>query len=391
MACTSLIRSVARLAVALAAVLGANLQAAVIEAEGVASIDGGSVEHARSIAINDAVQRISLQLGAVIAGSEQMTSGGAIVQSGTVRPAARIDRYAVVREWNDGHNLHVLVSADERDAAPAAAPVRMYRKKILVTPFYISKPAHVTDLDDVTYGMPKDIARRLVETGQFQLRASSYALPEDRAGTSPAHLSSIVKQLAIENDSQFVLAGEVIDAGTIEEKGVFTSRTVRNFEVRAVLYDGITGTLLAEHRIHRSADENTVIGPGLPFGSTSFFSTKFGTAIDSALRALAIAVVADLEPIPFTARITRVANSQVFFDAGATSAVQPGDSLVAYRRKSEWNDGASMPAAIGSTESPVATVSVLQVHPAFSIGELLADPGSISLKPGDYVRLLSSK
>lgn len=387
----SLTRPVARLAFALAAAWSMNLHAAAIEAEGVASVDGGGIEHARRIALDEAVRQMSLQLGAVVGGAEQMTASGTVVHSATVRPAVQVERYSVVREWNDGRNLHVLVRADDQDATLGAAPARMYRKKVLVTPFYVGKPVQAADLDDVTYGIPRDIARRLAQTGRFQSRLGNYALPQDRADAVQAPLSAVVKQLAAENDSQFVLAGELIDAQAVDEKGLFTSRKVRNFEVRAALYDGLTGALLAEHHFHHSASGDTFIGAGRPFGSASFFSTGYGSAIDAVLESLAQAVSGDLGPLPFTARIIRIENSKVVFDAGATSAVQPGDNLVAYHRKTEWNDGMPVQGAVDSVDVPVATVSVVQVRPAFSIGELSADPGGISLKPGDYVRLLSSK
>lgn len=356
-----------------------------------APIDNGGIEYARRAATEDALRQASLQLGAVVANAEQTTSSGAIVQSGTVRPLVQMERYSVVREWHDGRSLHVLVRADDQAAAPAAASSRMYKKKILITPFVVSKPVQVTDLGDVVFGIPRNLSDRFMQSGRFQPRVGKYALPQAGTEAGPAQIASAVKQLAVENDSQFVLAGEVNDAGAVDEKGLFTSRTVRNFEVRAALYDGLTGALLAEHRIHRSADGDTVIGADRPFGSAAFFSTGFGKAIDSALRSLAVDVAGDLEALPFTAKIIRIENGKVVFDAGATSAVQPGDNLVAYRRKAEWHIGGHVQGAFDSAEAPAATVSVVQVHPAFSIGELLAEPGSSSLKPGDYVRLHSSK
>lgn len=362
--------------------------AGAIEAEGVATLDKG-IAYARQAAKDDARRQLALQRGAIVTSSEQLTPRGDILQSGTVRPAAELGPAAAVKEWKSGDNLHVLMQADDSDA-PGAASTAAYRKKVLITPFQVNRPDHVLDMDDVTLGVPRNLHERLSRTGALQTRLGRYIVPTERSGATQAQIANAVRQLASDNDSQFVLTGEVTDAGATASKGFFTSRTTRNFEIRTALYDGLTGVLIAEHRIGQQGEGEVVIGRHRPFGTASFFSTPYGRVVDAVLGAVAMDMLNDLAPLPFTARIVRIENRKVIFDAGTTSAVQPGDKLIAYSKRPEWDVGGALNGPGGIPESPVATVSVQQVHPAFSIGELSEQPAQVRLKVGDYVRFATS-
>lgn len=377
-------RSALRSFACLCLALGMEVPAFAMEAEGVAEIDHRGIDYARHIATDDALRQLALQQGAAVASVDDINTNGTVVRSAAVRPVAPVDRYSLVREWNDEHALHVLIHADSATALPASAAQKGYKKKVLLTPFYVDNPAQVTDLDDVTNGIPRDLSQRLAQTGRFQARLSRYALPREASGHPPAQIATAVKQLALANDSQFVLAGEVTNAGA----GTGDSRS---FEVRTTLYDGITGTLIAEHRIDRNGTGNVSSPLNQPFGSASFFTSGFGKVVDVVLEAIARQTLDELAPLPFTATIVRVEGAMVFFDAGATSAIQPGDNLMAFGRHVSWDVGAPMQGTGEALETPLATVSVVQVQPAFSVGELQGDRARIHLKPGDFVRAMPSR
>jgi hypothetical protein len=132
-----------------------------------------------------------------------------------------------------------------------------------------------------------------------------------------------------------------------------------------------------------------VAEPNRSIENADSFSIDAGKTVDTVLSTIAAEVAADLAPLPFTARIVKVNNRQIVFDAGATSAIVPGDSLIAYQRKVEWEVGPAGQTFTNTIETPVGTVSVTQVQPLFSVGELSADPKLASLKTGDYVRFMS--
>lgn len=378
---------IAAVSAALACAVAAH--AAPMEAVGVASLDKG-IAYAQQAAKEDAKRQLALQHGAIVVSSERVTSLGEVLQSATVRPTGQVNQAATVQEWKSGDDLHVLMQADDNDGATGAAHSASYRKKVLITPFRINRPDHVSDMDDVTAGIPRNLYERFAGTGTLQPRLGKYTVPAERDGATRDQTATAVRQLAHDSDSQFVLTGEVIDAGAFTTKGYFTSKTMRNFEVRTALYDGLTGVLIAEHRIARQGEGEVGIGRNRPFGSASFFSTPFGRVVDSVLGSVAVEMMQDIAPLPFTAKIVRIEGRKVIFDAGVTSAVQPGDKLIAYTRKPEWDVGAALNGAGGIPEAPAATVVVLQVHPAFSIAELSGQAAQVRLRAGDYVRFASS-
>lgn len=362
-----------------------------IEAEGVASVERGGVEHARRIATEDAVRQASLRLGAVVVSAEQMSSGGELMRSAMIRPAAEPSRYAVVREWSEGGNLHVQIRAEERGNAPEQALAQPYKKKILITPFTIGHPGHVSDMGDAANGIARDLSQRLASSGRFLPKLTKYVLPQAGNDAPSSQVAAQVTRMALENDAQFVLVGKVINAGTTTDKGLFSSKTTRWFEVATTLYDGLTGTMIAERHFAHSGEGDMHVSRERPFGSAAFFTTGFGKVVDSVLDSAVAEAVEDVAPLPFTARIVRIDKGKVTFDAGATSALRPGDNLVAYSKKLLWEAGDIPQRNTGIAETPVGTVSVMQVHPGFSIGELTDKPSHAALKVGDYVRFDSTK
>jgi hypothetical protein len=381
-------RRFALLAASIVCAASGHVFGGTIEAEGVALIEGGGIEFARKMALEDAAHQLSLQLGTTVTSAEQVASNGLITQSGTVRPVKQIERYDVLHEWNDGRNFHVIIRSDEREESAKRSVSQEYRKKVLFTAFPVQKN-NAGGRGDLSGEIPRDLARRLAQSGKFQTRVSRYAIQMERDTRTLADISSVVRQLALENDSQFVVAGEVIDAGMNDEKGFWPTMKTRKFEVHVSLYDGLTGALIAQRHLSQAMDGYGVAEPNRSIENADSFSIDAGKTVDTVLSTIAAEVAADLAPLPFTARIVKVNNRQIVFDAGATSAIVPGDSLIAYQRKVEWEVGPAGQTFTNTIETPVGTVSVTQVQPLFSVGELSADPKLASLKTGDYVRFMS--
>lgn len=110
--------------------------------------------------------------------------------------------------------------------------------------------------------------------------------------------------------------------------------------------------------------------------------------MDWILDELTNVILNDVEHLPFTAQIVRISDKKIFFDAGATSLIESGDTLAVYRKKDEWiYSGLDETVA---SETPIASVSVIQVQPLFSIGELSVEPNGIKLRTGDVVRFVAS-
>lgn len=367
--------------------LASPLRAAIIEAEGVAAINPVGVERARQMAVQDAKNQVSMQAGVEIEMASIVTPRGVPLESSRIRPTATIGKVTILREWQTGDNFHVRISANVESSEQVLAGSLKYKKKIAATPFVIRKSFVTDDIDDIGKGFASELLRRLDNGNKFLTKRSAYVLPSNSYG--PSQDGAAVMHLATMYDSQFLIAGEIVDAGESFEGGYFGvfQHKKRRFEIEVFLYDGLTGTLISRHRIEKFAVGDVAIGRDKPFSSASFLATNFGQAIGQAIDTAAEMISRDLESLPFTARVIRIADGRFYIDAGGTSLVAPGDKLVAYRLRREFPvAGFGSGTEYGITETPVATVSIVQVQPLFSICALPANAKGATIELGDLVR-----
>lgn len=362
--------------------------AGVIEAEGVASIKPNGVERARQLALQDAQDKIAQQAGVAVETSSAMSSSHIELESSRIRTAAIIGKATIDREWQTDDYFHVHISANTDQANGGSAINVKYKRKIAATPFFSKKSYE--DIDDIGHGFSKELLRRLERGNQFLTRKSQYQISGNASGVTQN--AGAVVSLAASHDSQFLISGEIVDASILEESGILSlfQYRQRHFEVDVFVYDGLNGALIASHRVGGLAMGDVAVGRDRPFGSASFFSTEFGQAVNATINAAAELIAKDLESLPFTAKVTKIVDGKIHIDAGSTSFVAPGDKLVAYRRKREFSkNGYSPSSEYRLTETPVATVSIVQVQPLFSIATL-PENSKDQVGIGDLVRFDSA-
>ena len=366
-------------------------QATPLEIEGVAVIASGDIELARQAAIQKAITLASGLSGVAIESSERVSPAGERLESSRMRTAPPPVDYTIVREWVNGKRLHVLLRFDDIPAQGKSAPIPAYKKKIVVTPFAVQTPPQ---LDNPYQSFPNELMYRLEKTNKLLARFSAYAIPAENSGETDMAIRAAVRRIAAKYDGQFVVSGEILE--TLHVGGFFQSSesgaTKRHFEIRLAVHDGLTGTRLSQHRFNQISKGDAGASPGKPFGSSDFFATPFGSRVDEAINASVAAVLQDVENIPFTARVVRIAGSKVYIDAGATSLIAPGDSLVSYRAQNTWEitDVHSHFEPV-VPEAPAASISITQVYPLFSVGELQSGQKNAKVRVGDLTRFERKK
>ena len=105
------------------------------------------------------------------------------------------------------------------------------------------------------------------------------------------------------------------------------------------------------------------------------------------MKSLTQGIRADLACMPFTAKITDIDmdNNKIYIDGGAASRVAPGDKFVAYHATKRVQSESATTGLLGAQTIPVATLTIKQVSPLFSIGELSIEPKKSELHVGDFV------
>ncbi|MBS1186392.1 MAG: hypothetical protein H6R04_410 [Burkholderiaceae bacterium] len=366
--------------------LPAAAQAEPVEIEGIAQITDAGIEQARQEAIGKALKRATELGGITLESSERVSPSGERLESSRLRAADAPPEYAIVHERVEGKRVHVRLRFENLNAPNERAAMPSYKKKIVVTSFASQTPAQT----DTSYrDFANELMFRLEKSNHVLARFSEYAVPAASSGETERAIRMAVRRIAARYDSQFVVSGEVLES---QSPGKFLwlgkhGHGKRQFEVRVAVYDGLTGTKLMQHRIDRFVDNSGEVGSDKPFGSSDFYATEYGAKVRETIEATAASILKGIENIPFTARVVRTSGNRIYIDAGATSLIAPGDNLVSYRAQSEWeaadvHSHYEPPVA----ESPFASLTITQVYPLFSIGELRANQKGVKVQPGDLVR-----
>ncbi|UXY15321.1 hypothetical protein N8I74_18710 [Chitiniphilus purpureus] len=417
----------------MAAVATVALHASAAPVIGVAPLSGGSVAQARQAALEDALANAALAEGAQVYALEQ--GGEGRLAQGQLREGARPSGYRVLREWQ-GSGLY-QIEIEPRWDAPAAAPVPTptpapqpkaastsaaqprctdpYRRKLLVTPFHLRQPGQARDLGPFQLGLQEALAERLAQAGLLAQRGGN-EVPFAIELTSDLRLQpEQVRRLARQQGVQFVLGGVVNDVRAYGERyalsfgaddarsgertaeltvplfefaraGLKATPRSRRFDVDLLLFDGISGALVARRRFAGEAGGQVVFGTNEPFGSGAFLASGYGIMVAGQLDAMVHAARDTLACLPFSARVVRVDAGQVYLDAGGLAGLAPGDKLQRYRLRpgSLPLDGLGTGGlvSLGLPEEPAGSLTVVQVQPLFAVA--VADQGRPEV--GDYAR-----
>ena len=405
----------------------------------------GNVAQARAAAIDDALHNAALFDGAVVTATGYSEDGKS-AQSQQVQAAALPGSYTLLREWREGGLYFVqiepgpvLPSAPPATASTMTKPLAgqqstasksnqrkpldrcaggNYRRKALVTPFWLTQPVQANDLTEPSRGFERMLMDRLQQNGRFLPYAgqSELAFSPQPGWPDPQLEPAQVRALARRYGVQFVVGGVVHDLSASGEKyrvvygsdvrpqerkldfgmpladwfgvGVKASPRARQVDMEVYLFDGVSGALVSRHRAQDIAHGQVMVAQGMSTDSAAFDQSDLGQAVVTVLDKLTGQLAGDVTCIPFSARVTRVDGSKLYLDAGAISGVSPGDLLQLYRLEA-GQDVQSLSGyaeqGLGMPEALAGSVRVTQVQPLFSIAQV--DGGRAEV--GDYVRFVS--
>lgn len=280
-----------------------------------------------------------------------------------------------------------LCAAPAARAEGAEGAAHLVKKKIALVQFDVANTQHVDDISNIYDGLPMALAGRLEASGEFLTAYTGRSIPPE-AGEAQR---GAVTQIAGEAGAQFLISGVVVNAGTKQEKGYLGTpiggTTKRHIEVELAVYDGLSGARLLQHRLDEQAQGDAMrVGHDKPFGSSLFFETEFGQAMNRLLDLAVNDVRAALKNVPFSAHVIRVDANKVFLDAGSDSLLRTGDQLVVYVRDTAPVVGLKG-SVLGVTDRAADTVTLTQVQPQFSSGVLSEEAAKSGIKAGNIARI----
>jgi len=356
-----------------------------IEAEGTAPVTNGAKGKARLSAIQNAIQQAAIQHSSEVSTSSTMANSALTGDSARIRSSGRVSNVGVVEEWEEDGIYHVLIRADITATKPAVGKGDTgYRKKIAFTQMLIRDRSAAADLPYIEVDLPRLLRKEMESrTGIIGVDVTQHVLAETAAATyqqSPVPSRELVERVAKEWGVQFIVSGMIMDVGVTND----TVGTSRRIEIEMMLFDGISGSLLARSRYHDMVVGADWVSGDVKIASSEFLALPYGRAVLQILQRASENLFAEIERLPFTARVIRSDAKRVYFDAGTTAAVRVGDMLLAYKVDEAKVIDPANGNFLGYVEQPVATVVVKSVQPQFAIGELETE--QVQLKPGDIIR-----
>nr|WP_314899752.1 flagella assembly protein FlgT middle domain-containing protein [uncultured Deefgea sp.] len=403
------------------------------EFEGVAPVGLDGLAVARPLAIQDALENAALFNGAKV--QSQAVKKGTQWGETTQLTGTPQGDYKLLREWQSNGFLHVVV--DVAPPAPKIEPTVVtktagrtaalncdnggYRRKVLISYFWIEHPAQTQDLDRFPEGIQIELVRRLNDSDQFlPVRSPGVAVFDLQPQVfDPLIQPERVREMARLYSTQFIVAGIVRDTSFSGERytvaygneirngerktvsslpilnfaqvGVKAVPAARRFDMDLFVFDGVSGALVNRHRLAGKASGEVVQSLSSGLGTEGFSETAYGQLVDSKLQEATVLVGKDLNCIPFSAKIIRVEKNAVYIDAGYTSNVRPGDTFQVFRISpiAMPIDSASyLPSMrLGMPEEKVGVYTVSQVQPLFAQGTVQG----VRVEPGDYVRYVGQE
>ena len=165
--------------------------------------------------------------------------------------------------------------------AEALLPAHDPARSILLSGFAVNKPEQLSDIDDIAQGLSHEIARRLRQSQQFEVRTMPDLLSFNWQLQAPP--PRLLTQLGLDYGARYLITGEIRNAGIRNVPQLFGlwSKPSRSIEVEMYVYDAPAGNLLGRFEFSASADGDVHIGREHVFGGVGFRATRFGQAIES--------------------------------------------------------------------------------------------------------------
>ena len=380
-------------------------QALTVEAEGQAVIQDNNLNAARKTAIGAATQQASMQAAVYVSSSQQVRDGILEIDNMQITTLGQVENVQVINEQISGSILTVRISADVfTDTGCKNGSGDRFLKSIAIAAFPLEHPAqgNVGGLGDTAWELPNLIASQLAARGNLQpfkathlnifptLQTAASRQLDDGALTSVA---ANVNNL----DTQFIVSGVIrdmamVDPRTHSEDNYFVDlynrldyrsrRHLRNFQLDLFIHDGFNGALLMERRYQTQGVWSLSQELKAGFNSQAFAHQEYGQAVIKLIDQMVGELESNLRCRPFSARITRTENNRIWFHAGESTGIKPGDKFKVLHRSTFFDVQMRPTHQLSNTNR---TLVVDEVHPNFVQGHLVNIAQHQNILPGDIV------
>ena len=384
------------LIVALVFLLPSITLAKSVDAVGEAVIYNNDIADARYRATQQAIKQAVLESGSRV-NIKDALNNGELESNLEIRSSGYVQKARILSEEQNGDFLRVIARVDVTpDSQCSTGPTSYYRKTVGVTGFELQDPlqARLGGLNNISRELPKDLADEINKQGYLRaLTATNIAIYPDLINApsstnydgSLTNVTRISEQLGV----QYIVSGVIRDIGEVylrfpNDKDLIDEGIdkERNFVVDIYIYDGFSGALLFEQRYSEIGNWDISDHAKVGFGSAKFWSVHYGKVVQQALKESALDTSNQLRCQPFIANIFRTEGNRIHISAGSLSGIKQGDKFNVYRRYEVFNQLQSSQTQLNNAN---ISVTIKQVQPNFSVGELVVDSHILNVQQQDVV------
>ncbi|TBR37701.1 hypothetical protein CBF23_013925 [Marinomonas agarivorans] len=375
-----------------------------VEASGQAVIYNNDLIDARYRATEQALKQAVLQANAKVVTNDTLINGE-LNSSSSLTGIGRTQKSNIINEVREGNILTVtLLTEVTADHICSNGSTNLYRKSVGVTGFALQTPqqTNLGAIHSIPRQLPRDLVKIINAQGSLQALAATNIQIYPDLINAPASTNSDgsltdIAQIGESLGVQYVMAGVIRDLGATNDHNPYKARTfnyfndvpeeqkdyeIRNIALDVYLYDAFSGALLFEESYQEAGvwdlDRHRKVG----YGSSQFWATEFGQSVQQVMHQAALDANTKLKCQPFMANIFRTEGNRVHINAGSVAGIKLGETFKAYRRYEIFNQLQDRTTQLNNAN---VTITIKQVQPNFSIGELNVDTKLLNLQPQDVV------
>ncbi len=379
--------------------LSTTVVAQTVDVVGEAIIYNDDIPDARYRATQQAIKQAVLESGSRVSVKDQLNNGE-LESSLEIRSSSHVQKAKIISEEQNGDFLTLVARIEVTpDSQCSSGPTSYYKKTVGVTGFELQVPqqAALGELSNIARALPKSLADEINKQGYLKaLTATNIAIYPDIINApsstnfdgSLTNVTRISEQLGV----QYIVSGVIRDIGEIylrrpndkysKDLEAEEIDKERKFVVDIYIYDGFSGALLFEHRYNEIGNWDISDHARVGFGSAKFWSIHYGKVVQQALKESALDTSEQLRCQPFIANIFRTEGNKIHISAGSLAGIKQGDKFNVYRRYEVFNQLQSAQTQLNNAN---ISVTIKQVQPNFSVGELVVDSHILNVQQQDVV------
>lgn len=316
-----------------------------IQSTGTGWVNQNNVQLARQKAIEDALHSALLRSGASVS-SQQTVSNGLLTQdSFQVRSAAIVNQVQILSEKQQGQRyiveLRAEVFPDDRQCMATG-----YSKSVSFLPPAILHPVHaqIGGLHQLGNSLAGLLSRQAQQNSRHLKVKTGLANPVQLAtGSAQAPQNiQIIQTLGAQNNSQFVVLGQLSDLSMGQQPGQFArwfedAKPTRYFQLDLQVYDTLSGNMVHQLSIQDQAawtfDQRQRVDPY----SRTFWQSEFGQMIQHRISRAVEEISNTLACEAGYGQVIRQQNNQLIIDMGRSNGVRTRDKFRLFHHQT-FND-----------------------------------------------------